>query len=248
MTICGMLQIGRMRAPGDRLHPGHSRTAYRYPGVYFVTIITHLRKPLLGRRVGTAVSLSRLGAIVARGWEAIPMRFPHVRLDSYVIMPNHIHGILILHSPVPSPIRSHGAGPGLPNGSPGLEPGSLAAIVGSFKSTASREINRVRGTPGARVWQRNFHEHVLPDRESVRRVRRYITGNPSRLGATTSEVGKFPRGGTGALGDGNTTGCVIPPSLRGRMNGHGSMRHGGRGVTRAEWSQEGTRGCWPRSG
>lgn len=178
-----MLQIGCMRAPYDRLHPGHSRTTYRYPGVYFVTIITHLRQPLLGTPVGTSVSLSSAGEVVARCWEEIPMRFPHVRLDSFVIMPDHIHGILILQSPVSSPIRPHGSGPGLPKGPPGLEPRSLGAIVGSFKSTASREINRVRGTPGARVWQRNFHEHVLPDQESVRRVRRYITRNPSRTGA-----------------------------------------------------------------
>lgn len=179
-----MLQIGRMRAPHDRLQPGHSRTAYRYPGVYFVTVITHLREPLLGRLVGRRVSLSRFGAIVFRCWDAIPIRFPHVRLDSYVIMPDHIHGILVIHShPVPTPIRSYEAGPGLPKGPPGLGPGSLGAIVGSFKSTASREINRVRGTPGARVWQRNLHEHVLSDRESVRRARRYITRNPSRTGA-----------------------------------------------------------------
>lgn len=166
-----------MRAPYDRLHPGHSRIAYQYPGVYFVTIITHLRKPLLGRRADLTVSLSRLGKIVARCWEAIPVRFPHVRLDCFVVMPDHVHGILILHTPVSNPLRSLGMGPGRPEGSAGLEPGSLAAIVGSFKSTAAREINRVRGTPGARVWQRNFHEHVLPDRESVRRVRRYIRMN-----------------------------------------------------------------------
>ncbi len=178
-----------MRAPYDRLHPGHSRIAYRYPGVYFITIITHLRKPLLCRRVGTSVSLSVLGEVVARCWEEIPMRFPHVRVDSFVIMPDHIHGILILHSPVSSPIRIHESGPGLPKGPPGLEPGSLAAIVGSFKSTVSRGINRMRGTPGARVWQRNFHEHVLPDRGSVRRVRRYIRMNPFGIGAVPPTVG-----------------------------------------------------------
>jgi len=116
------------------------------------------------------------------------VRFPQVRLDSYVIMPDHIHGILILHSSVSSPIRLQESGPGLPKGSPGLDPGSLGAVVGSFKSTASREINRVRGTPGARVWQRNFHEHVLPDRESVRRVRRYIGMNQSRVSAMPPTV------------------------------------------------------------
>jgi len=179
-----------MRAPHDRLHPGHSRDAYRYPGVYFITIITHLRKPLLGRRVGTSVSLSPAGEVVARCWEEIPRRFPHVRLDSYVIMPDHIHAILVIHShPVPTPIRSYEAGPGLPKGPPGLEPGSLAAIVGSFKSTASREINRVRETPRARVWQRNFHEHALPDRDSVHWVRRYIRMNPFRVSLRPPKIG-----------------------------------------------------------
>jgi len=57
-------------------------------------------------------------------------------------------------------------------------PQSIATIVGSFKSAASRRINRMRGTPGESVWQRNYYEHVIRDDGALRRIRRYIAQNP----------------------------------------------------------------------
>ena len=75
-------------------------------------------------------------------------------------MPNHVHGILFL-------VRAGHAPP-------------LQTVVGSFKSAAAREVNRVRGTRGATVWQRGYHDHIVRDEEDLERIREYIATNPAR--------------------------------------------------------------------
>ena len=62
----------------------------------------------------------------------------------------------------------------------GVTPGSLGAIVGNFKSVTTRRINRIRHTPGARVWQRNYYERIVRDERALSRIRRYIHDNPAR--------------------------------------------------------------------
>ena len=104
------------------------------------------------------------------------MHFAHVELDVSVVMPNHIHGIIILNESVgathASPLRN---ARGI-----GQVPGSLSAIVGSFKSASSRRINQLRGTPGTPVWQRGFYDHVIRNDEDLARIREYIATNPLR--------------------------------------------------------------------
>jgi len=112
----------------------------------------------------------------------IPRHFPHVELDAFVIMPNHIHGIIVITSDpdvgarhaVPLRMAPHAEQFGKP------VPGSLSTIVRSFKSAATKRINVWRGTPGAPVWQRNYYEHILRDEASWERVREYIAHNPLR--------------------------------------------------------------------
>jgi REP element-mobilizing transposase RayT len=171
--------------------PGYD---YRSAGAYFVTICTHQREllfedPVL-RRVAEAL------------WLRIPRHFPHVQLDAWVVMPNHVHGILVITgdtcrgeaspetlSPT-NPMVSGGTGSAeqavaedaspLPQRRAGLAPGSLGAIVGNFKSVTARRINRLRGTPGAPVWQRNYYEHVVRDERALNAIRQYIADNPAR--------------------------------------------------------------------
>ncbi|HLE23939.1 MAG TPA: transposase [Anaerolineales bacterium] len=92
-------------------------------------------------------------------------------------MPNHIHGILILRRGVgakhASPLRIRGRG---------TRPGSLAAIMQSFKSAATRAVNMTQGTQGEHLWQRGYYEHVIRDEEDLNRLRRYIEENPQRWG------------------------------------------------------------------
>jgi len=113
---------------------------------------------------------------------AIPDHFPHVLLDEFVVMPNHVHGILVMmpthdvgatHA---SPLQNDDT-PARPRGP---QPRSVASIVGPFKSAAAKRINEQRGTPGAPIWQRNYYEHIIRDDESLNQIRQYIAENPLR--------------------------------------------------------------------
>jgi len=161
---------------------------YTQAGAYFVTIVTHERALLFDdpflRRVAEAI------------WQHIPRHFPHVALDEWVVMPNHIHGILWIrdvgarHS-----VKAVSATPDscmgrhlertqdiLTNASPlpaGPPSGSLGVIVGNFKAVTARRINRLRQVSGAPVWQRNYYERVIRDEQELNVVRQYIGDNPA---------------------------------------------------------------------
>ncbi len=166
--------------------PGYD---YTDPGAYFVTICTHLRIPLFGGVEGGKVVRSPAGRIAASCWMAIPHEFEGVDLDAWMLMPNHLHGILWIDdsrgeaSQSPTPDND---GPPSRDASPlrltrprGTVPGSLGAIVQNFKSVSARRINIARGTPGATVWQRNYHERVVRDERALDTIREYIVGNPA---------------------------------------------------------------------
>jgi REP element-mobilizing transposase RayT len=125
---------------------------YRSPGAYFVTLCVQGGECLLGEVVDGEMRLSEWGKIAWNCWQAIPEHFPHVELDGWVVMPNHVHGIIAITDPV---VEAQHAAPlqgRTPRHSPrtNVQPGSLRAIVRSFKSAATRRINELRGTPGIR--------------------------------------------------------------------------------------------------
>ena len=144
---------------------------YRAAGAYFITICTFGRECLLGQIVHDRPVLSDIGRVVTKAWLAIPAHFFDVSLGDFVVMPNHVHGILVL--------RDVGAKHASPLHLPprGTSPGSLAAILQSFKSAASRGVNQQQGTPGRKLWQRGFYDHVIRDDEELNRLRRCIEDN-----------------------------------------------------------------------
>ena len=149
---------------------------YTQPGAYFVTICTHNRAALFGRVVDGDTVLNECGRIVWECWREIPDHFPHVALDAFVAMPNHVHGIIWIVDDVGATHASP-----LPDDGPrGPTSGSLGAVVGSFKSAVTRRINARRGTPGAPVWQRNYYEHIIRNEGALHAIRRYIIENPVR--------------------------------------------------------------------
>ena len=163
---------------------------YAAAGVYFVTICTRDRACILSDIRGGVVHLTDAGRIAASAWGSLPEHVPGVVLDEWVVMPNHLHGIVLLtEREAPAlgvrlavwraahPVSS---GPAAPSTAPptGPAPRSLGAIVGSFKSATTRHINRWRSTPGAPVWQRGYHEHVVGDEAMLARIRDYIVRNP----------------------------------------------------------------------
>jgi REP element-mobilizing transposase RayT len=145
-----------------RTHPRWKQYDYRLPGTYFVTTITLGRIPLLGDLQERECVLSPAGVLVRNAWRRIPEAVPGVNLDAFVVMPDHVHAVLVL------PERA------------GTEPLALSRIVGWAKSRSAHEINALRGTPGHRVWQASFHDRIVRDAEALDRIRNYIESNPYR--------------------------------------------------------------------
>jgi len=164
-----------MRFDPERRHRRSIRLKgydYSQPGAYFITICTQDRACLFGDVMGGEMRLNEYGHIVWRCLEEIPLHFPHAELDAFVVMPNHVHGIVILT------VQNGVFGKMEQFGKP--VPGSIPTIVRSFKSATTRHINALRGTPGAPVWQRNYYEHIIRNEESLNRIREYIVTNPMR--------------------------------------------------------------------
>lgn len=135
------------------------------------------RECLLGKVVDDKMVLNDAGRIVQETWARIPHHFPHTMTDAFIVMPNHIHGIIEITDPVgathASPLQRNG------NAIPrGPKRGSLSAIVGSFKSASTRRVNALRGTTGSPFWQRNYYEHVIDGDDEMNRIREYIANNP----------------------------------------------------------------------
>ena len=152
---------------------------YSQVGAYYITIVTCQRDPLFGRIVNEEVQLSAYGRIADECWRAIPEHFPTIEVDAYVIMPNHLHGILVIHEigMATNPSPSAGARHASPLRPHGVEPGSIGAIVGSFKSAVTKRIGReIKATS---IWQRNYYEHVIRDERDLNRIREYIQSNPA---------------------------------------------------------------------
>jgi putative transposase len=149
---------------------------YAQPGVYFVTICTQERRPVLASVDTTGHALTRIGQVVARCWLALPRHFPNVALDAWVVMPDHLHGILVLSNGEASP------SPPRPSQRPnGTRPHSLNAIIQNFKSISTRKVNQLNGTPGVQMWQRDYYERIIRDERAFASIRRYIENNPAKL-------------------------------------------------------------------
>ena len=117
------------------------------------------------------------GLIVSRCWFDLPKHYPQMNLDEFVVMPNHVHGIINLTEAI-NPDVGAGLKPALTT----LETQGhgLPEIVRGFKTFSSRRINQLRSTPGNAVWQRNYYDHVIRDEASLHRIREYIVGNPPK--------------------------------------------------------------------
>lgn len=164
---------------------------YSSAGMYFVTICTHQKLCLLGSVIGEEFASSQIGEIVAECWMELPEHFPSLVLDNWVVMPNHIHGILSIEwkprpvgathaSPAESNMGSHASPASIPQAARpcGPAPKSLSAIVGSFKSAATRRVRQVTGRQNLLLWQRGFHDHIIRHQKALDSIRWYIQTNP----------------------------------------------------------------------
>ncbi len=149
---------------------------YAQPGAYFVTICTQDRACLFGDVMDYTMKLNAAG-LVTTLWNEVPARFANVDLDMFVVMPNHIHGILLY--PDDGPVMAD-----CTRATTRVAP-TIGQVVGAFKSLSTVEYVRnvnANGWPAfhSRLWQRNYYEHVIRDEADLDRIRRYIDENPAR--------------------------------------------------------------------
>ena len=152
---------------------------YGRAGAYFITICCARRSPLFGQISGGTMSLSPVGHVALELWREIPHHARNVRLGAFVVMPNHVHGILILEQNSGGDDGSH------PPQSDQLIPdrfqnqgrNTISSMIGGYKSAVTRQAHRL-GVDG--IWQPRFHDHIIRTDDEHQRIHDYITTNPER--------------------------------------------------------------------
>jgi len=156
---------------------------YGWNAPYFVTICTQNRKCYFGDIVETQFSASELGTLAQKYWNEIPQHFPFVQLDVFVLMPNHVHGIIIINknddrdainrvSTRQSQLENNGGITG--NNNPMLHE-NLSRIIRWYKGRTSFECRNIYADF---AWQTRFHDHIIRDNKSYNKIKSYIIENP----------------------------------------------------------------------
>ena len=149
---------------------------YSQAGAYFVTIVAYQRECLFGEVVDGKVRLNEFGVIAQKEWERTAIVRPNVELGTFIVMPNHVHGILIFTD---DDANTVGATRRVAPTKTTLQSGSLGAVMGQFKSIVTKRINVLRDLSGIPVWQRNYYDCIIRDEREMDRIHRYIESNPS---------------------------------------------------------------------
>jgi putative transposase len=157
----------------EKLYPQRRYTRlieydYRWPGAYFITICTHDKRLLFGNIINGLMNTNDYGKIVKSCWRDLTLHYQGIGNEIFVVMPNHVHGIISIQNttqrsglkPDPTPIHP------------------ITEIIRGFKTFSSKKINLLRQSPGIPVWQRSFYEHVIRSETDYSQITDYILGNP----------------------------------------------------------------------
>lgn len=135
-----------------RKNPRLKNYDYSQPNYYFVTICTEQKTCIFGQPGGT----NPYGQIARQAFSEVQRHFPSVKIDPYVVMPNHVHAIVILTG----------------------NDANLSVVIGHYKAYVTKEIRAMN--PGMKVWQASFHDHVIRNQAGYQRIWSYIAENPAR--------------------------------------------------------------------
>ncbi|MCF7917020.1 MAG: transposase [Candidatus Omnitrophica bacterium] len=161
---------------------------YAQEGAYYVTICVGKRtcrggsraaliKPnhnVFGHIENGKMILNDIGKIIHDSWLWLANQYNYIDLDEFIVMPNHLHGIVFLTG-----VIGHGQGQGASRGAPTTLRKPLGQLIGAFKTVSTKQINIIRNIPGNRLWQRNFYEHIIRNESDLNRIREYIINNPA---------------------------------------------------------------------
>jgi REP element-mobilizing transposase RayT len=173
---------------------------YAFPNWYYITICIHERRNLFGKIKNGKMILNKIGNVVEEEWIRTKELRKYVDLDYYVIMPNHLHGIIIIEQSIedvgatrriePTDLQGRGElnsptrdGSGriqyAPTENKFKSPShSLGAIVRGFKSSVTKRLKEISGNSDLKIWQRNYYEHIIRNEIDLQNIRKYITLNP----------------------------------------------------------------------
>ena len=169
---------------------------YGWNGAYFVTICTQNRESFFGRISNQKMIFSDIGNIANQCWNDIPNYYPFVRLGEFIVMPNHVHGIIIIDKPVKTqhlasqndvgnnktpeaqsiaPVQQNKSRQ-IPQNQFGPQSNNLASIVRGFKIGVTKRARKIRSDF---KWLPRYHDHIIRDKESYHRISEYIRNNPA---------------------------------------------------------------------
>ncbi len=140
---------------------------YAQNGAYFVTICIKNKECISGEILDGKIVLNDVGEMIQSVWNGLPEHYPHVELDQFVVMPNHMHGIVVISN------DNYKGGE-----TPPLRKRTLGQIIAYFKYQTTKQINQRRNTPGIPVWQRNYFDRIIRNETELNHIRRYILNNP----------------------------------------------------------------------
>ena len=157
---------------------------YSQPGACYVMIVAWHRECLFGEVLSGEMTLSKFGLVAKQQWEKLTKRFPNIKLGAFIIMPNHMHGIILIISG-----RGTAGNRDDLDGEPSRRAptregfqkpvkGSVPSMIRSYKSAVAYRINLMRQAQGLPVWQRNYYEHVIRDQQDLQNKTDYIEANP----------------------------------------------------------------------
>jgi putative transposase len=132
---------------------------YSTSGAYFITICTPEKEHLFGDIVNETIELNTLGDLARSHWQQLSQHHPNIIIDESIVMPNHLHGIIILESSLDYKK-------------------SISEVIRGFKTFSAKVINKKRGLCGVPVWQRNYYDRIIRNELELDRVRQYIINNP----------------------------------------------------------------------
>jgi REP element-mobilizing transposase RayT len=159
---------------------------YSQPGAYFVTICTKDRRCLFGDVIDGEVRLNSFGRIVEEEWLRSAEIRSEIKLDAWVVMPNHIHGIVFITRKSTVGATGQARSPCIFDRAPlhatrsarGPEKRSPGSFISGLKATVTRLVNQLRGTRGSTIWQRNYYDRIIRNEEELKTLRGYVAENP----------------------------------------------------------------------
>lgn len=165
---------------------------YSQNGAYFITLCAQDRKPIFGKIVDREMQLNQFGIIARDEWLKTSEMRQNIEMDEFVVMPNHMHGIIVIDDgagrdtlqrvPTEGRVPTQGRVPMVEQfGKPTFN--TIPTILRGYKGAVTKQINTLQIDAGVynmpeRIWQKNYYEHVIRNETSLNKIREYITSNP----------------------------------------------------------------------